>query len=217
MKKTLLFFTVFLLFGFLSAEDVKTGEYDFGDVTVTLFEEREAAPEPKKVSEEEREVEAKEEPEWFYVQPALGIETGNVFFATVINLDIDFLVGRTKRKNNIYLGFDLGMTTSPIDHFYAVPIQANISFDFKQKDPNLNFVSLWMSFGINLNFWSYREHSGWMGVSTAWRTGLDIVFAKDVVIKVGLDKSPWALLHKYNYGNVRGLYLSFMVALGYRF
>ena len=217
MKKTLLFVTVFLLFGFLSAEDVKTGEYDFGDVTVTLFEEREAAPEPEKVSEEEREAETKDEPEWFYVQPALGIETGNVFFATVINLDIDFLVGRTKRKNNIYLGFDLGMTTSPIDHFYAVPIQANISFDFKQKDPNLNFVSLWMSLGINLNFWSYREHSGWMGVSAAWRTGLDIVFAKDVVIKVGLDKSPWALLNKYNYGNVRGLYLSFMVALGYRF
>ena len=216
MKKFALLFTFFLFFSFLSAEEVQVGEYEIEDVTITSFEEREPEPEPE-VAEPEPEPETKDEPEWFYVQPALGIETGNVPFATVINLDIDFLVGRTKRKNSVYLGFDLGMTTTPIDHFYAVPIQANISFDFKQKDPNLNFVSLWMSLGINLNFWSYREHSGWMGVSAAWRTGLDIVFAKDVVIRVGLDKSPWALLDKYNSGNVRGLYLSFMVAVGYRF
>ena len=214
MKKFTLFFTAFLLFGFLIAEDVKTGEYDFGDITVTLFEDREAVPE--KVSEDELEAETEDEPEWFYVQPALGIETGNEPFATVINLDIDFLVGRTKRKNSVYLGFDSGLTISPLDHVYAVPVQANISFDFKQKDPNLNFVSLWMSLGINLNFWSYREDSGWLGVSTAWRTGLDIVFVKDVVIRVGLDKSPWALL-EYNRHNIRGLYLSFFVALGYRF
>ena len=105
MKKFALFLTVFLFFGFLIAEEVKTGEYDFGDITVTLFEEREPEPEPEKA--EEAEPETKEKSKFFYVQPVLGIELGNIAFGTLFNLDIDFLVAETKRKNNIYLGVDL--------------------------------------------------------------------------------------------------------------
>ena len=52
MKKFALFFTVFLFFAFLAAEDVKTGEYDFGDITVTLFEEE--SPEAERRGKKQR-------------------------------------------------------------------------------------------------------------------------------------------------------------------
>ncbi|MBQ3369216.1 hypothetical protein IJG44_09995 [bacterium] len=211
MKKLLLFLTVFLFFGFLIAEDVKTGEYDFGDITVTLFEEREPEPEPEKA--EEAEPETKEKTKFFYVQPVLGIELGNIAFGTLFNLDIDFLVAQTKRKNNIYLGLDLGMTGAPYYRFITVPLQANITFDFKQKDPNLNYVSLWMSIGAAFNFWVYRDYSGWKGTAVAWRTGLSMIFVNDMVIKIGLDRLPV----EKDVHNLRGLYLSLIIALGYRF
>ena len=223
MKKTLLFFTVFLFSVILSAEEVQVGEYNIEDVTITLFEERGAGSESEKAAEAGKPEELgndAEELKKYYIQPALGMETGNVAFATVFNLDIDFLVAHTKRKNNIYLGFDLGVVYAPINDFFALPLQANITFDFKQKDPNLKYISYWMSLGADLTFWTYKDSSGWAGVAVAWRTGLSIVFVNDMLIKIGLDSSPKAVIygdyyHRENYH--RGLYLSLMLAFGYRF
>lgn len=217
MKKTLLFLSVFFFFGFLIAEEVRIGEYTIENVTITLFEERDSESESEKaaesVSSEEGESDTGE-PGKYYIQPALGIETGNVAFAPFFNLDIDFLVAETKRKNNIYLGFDLGILYAPTDNFFAFPLQGNITFDFKQKDPNLKYVSYWMSLGVDLTFWSYRDSAGWYAASVAWRTGLSIVFINDMIIKVGLDTSPRIRIYE---DFPRGLYLSLMAALGYRF
>ena len=218
MKKTLLFLTVFFFFVFVTAEEVQVGEYTIEDETITLFEEREPEAEPEKkpeVEKQEEEVqpETKEKPEFFYIQPVLGIELGMIGFGALFNLDIDFLVAQTKRQNNVYLGLDLGMTGAPYDRFITVPLQANITFDFKQKDPNLNYVSLWMSIGAAFNFWMYRDYSGWKGTAVAWRTGLSMVFVNDMVIKIGLDRLP---VEKDEH-NLRGLYLSLIIALGYRF
>lgn len=211
MKKIALFFTVFLFFGFLSAEEVQVGEYTIDDVTITLFEERD----PELAEETGSEESETDEPEKYYLQPAVGIETGNISFALLFNLDIDFLVAQTKRKNNISLGFDVGIVYAPLDYFFTFPVMGNITFDFKQNDPNLKYVSYWMSLGVDLAFWSYRESAGWLGASVAWRTGLSIVFRNDMVIKVGLDSSP--VTEKYYDQHMRGLYLSLMSALGYRF
>ena len=210
MKKTLLLLTAFLFFGFVIAEEVQVGEYEIEDVTITLFEEME--PE---LAEENGEESESDEPEKYYVQPALGIETGNISFALLFNLDIDFLVAQTQRKNNISLGFDVGIVYAPLDYFFTFPVMGNITFDFKQKDPNLKYVSYWMSLGVDLAFWSYRESAGWLGASVAWRTGLSIVFANDMLIKIGLDSSP--VTEKYYDRHRRGLYLSLMTAFGYRF
>ena len=157
--------------------------------------------------------EKNEKPKFFYIQPVLGIELGNIAFGAIFNLDIDFLVAQTKRKNNVYLGLDLGMTYVPNDRFITVPLQANITFDFKQKDPNLSYVSLWMSVGAAFNFWIYEDYSGWKDTAVAWRTGLSMIFVNDMVIKIGLDRLP---LEKDEH-NLRGLYLNLMIALGYRF
>ena len=212
MKKLLLFFTVFLFFGFLTAEEVQIGEYTIEDVTITLFEDREPEPEPEPGPEPaEPAPETKEKSKFFYVQPVLGIELGNIAFGTLFNLDIDFLVAETKRKNNIYLGVDLGAVFAP-EHFWEIPLQANITFDFKQKDPRLNYVSLWMSLGANFCFEIWRDSSE-RYVAVAWRTGLSIVFVNNMVIKIGLDRVP----REKDVHNLRGLYLSLIIALGYRF
>lgn len=208
MKKTFLFLTVFLFFAFLSAEEVKN-------------EPAESQPQSENAQKTDSEAacscddsnENNEKPEFFYIQPVLGIELGMIGFGALFNLDIDFLVAQTKRQNNVYLGLDLGMTGAHYDRFISVPLQANITFDFKQKDPNLNYVSLWMSIGAAFNFWVYRDYSGWKGTSVAWRTGLSMIFVNDMVIKIGLDRLP---VEKDEH-NLRGLYLSLIIALGYRF
>lgn len=197
MKKTFLFLSVFFFFGFVIAEEVKNEPV-----------------EPQSQSENAQEsVAEKEKPEFFYIQPVLGIESGNIAFGALFNLDIDFLIAQTKRKNNIYLGLDVGAVYVPDFRFITVPLQANITFDFKQKDPNLNYVSLWMSLGAAFNFLMYRDDSGWKGAAVAWRVGLSMIFVNDMVIKIGLDRLP----EEKDVHNLRGLYLNLMVALGYRF
>ena len=208
MKKTLLFFTVFLFFTFLSAEEVKNESIELQPQSENT---QQAVSETDKTANASRE--KNEKPKFFYIQPVLGIELGNIAFGAIFNLDIDFLVAQTKRKNNVYLGLDLGMTYVPNDRFITVPLQANITFDFKQKDPNLSYVSLWMSVGAAFNFWIYEDYSGWKDTAVAWRTGLSMIFVNDMVIKIGLDRLP---LEKDEH-NLRGLYLNLMIALGYRF
>ena len=208
MKKVLFFLTVFLFFAFLSAEEVKN-------------EPAESQPQSENAQKTDSEAACScddsnknnEKPDFFYIQPVLGIELGMIGFGALFNLDIDFLVAQTKRQNKVYLGLDLGMTGAHYDRFISVPLQANITFDFKQKDPNLNYVSLWMSIGAAFNFWVYRDYSGWKGTSVAWRTGLSMIFVNDMVIKIGLDRLP---VEKDEH-NLRGLYLSLIIALGYRF
>ena len=208
MKKTLLFFTVFLFFTFLSAEEVKNESIELQPQSENT---QQAVSETDKTANASRE--KNEKPKFFYIQPVLGIELGNIAFGAIFNLDIDFLVAQTKRKNNVYLGLNLGMTYVPNDRFITVPLQANITFDFKQKDPNLSYVSLWMSVGAAFNFWIYEDYSGWKDTAVAWRTGLSMIFVNDMVIKIGLDRLP---LEKDEH-NLRGLYLNLMIALGYRF
>ena len=199
MKKFGLFFTFFLFFAALSAEEVQT----------EASENAEVAPEAAETTDVSRET--IEKPKFFYIQPALGTEFGSMMFGAVVNLDIDFLVAETKRKNNIYLGVDLGAVFAP-EHFWGIPLQANITFDFKQKDPRLNYVSLWISLGANFCFEIWRDSSE-RYVAVAWRTGLSIVFVNNMVIKIGLDRVP----REKDVHNLRGLYLSLMIALGYRF
>ena len=153
MKKLLLFLTVFLFFGFLIAEEVKTGEYDFGDITVTLFEEREPEPEPEKEPEPEPEPEKepevekqeekvapenKEKPKIFYIQPIAGIGVMMEHLSFTVALDSYFLLDPQGRKMNFYLGTEIGFRYTPyIDYntsfiegrIFEVPIQALFVFD----------------------------------------------------------------------------------------
>ena len=225
MKKLLLFFTFFLFFGFLIAEDVKTGEYDFGDITVTLFEaespeaekaRKEAEEKEKPVLNEEGKIcccditdEKAFEPKKFYIQPALGVGTGLSLYRFTAALDADFLVARTE-KINYYVGLDIDARFS---YFVGadpreIAVQANAVFDFLRDDPNLRSASFWISAGIDFMFirkmidGDYEDYV--FKYSQAWGLGVDMVFKNYVVLKLGID--GWV-----------GIWPDLTVALGYRF
>ena len=201
MKKFVLFFTVFLFFAFLAAEDVKTGEYDFGDITVTLFEEREPQAEPEVEPEPEKEPEPaepvpeiREKPKFFYIQPAMGFGTGISGYRVTAALDAGFFVGQTSAVN-CYVGLDFdfraGMVALLLKDSKEFAIQANGVFDFTVVNPELKNVDIWMSLGFDLIYGGiYHEEK--FQESTfiympAWGIGLDFVFTNNIILKVGID------------------------------
>ena len=198
MKKLLLFFTFFLFFAALSAEDVKTGEYDFGDIMVTLFEERN--PEPEKVPETaEMELknvsrETEEKPKFFYIQPALGFGTGISGYRVTAALDADFLVGSTEVAN-FYIGLDFdfraGMVALLLKDSKEFAIQANGVFDFAVANPELKNVDLWISLGFDLIYGGKYHEEDFQDPSfyyvQAWGIGLDFVFTNNIILKAGID------------------------------
>ncbi|MBO4698958.1 hypothetical protein J5690_05030 [bacterium] len=217
MKKTLLFFTFFLFFAFLAAEDVKTGEYDFGDITVTLFEEREPEPEPEKEpepepveptdlntalkvndSEPEKEPEPvpeiREKPKFFYIQPALGFGTGVSGYRVTAALDAGFLVGSTEVAN-FYVGLDFdfraGMVALLLKDSKEFAVQANGVFDFAVANPELKNVDLWISLGFDLIYGGKYHEEDFQDPSfyyvQAWGIGLDFVFTNNIILKAGID------------------------------
>ena len=227
MKKLLLFFTVFLFFSFLTAEEVQVGEYTIEDVTITLFEEREMEPEP----EPEPEVGKQPEPELntkgmvcccdvfnygnidpkkFYIQPALGVGTGASMYRFNLSLDADVLVARTK-KINYYIGLDIDARTSALWGLEPkeLAVQVNWVFDFIQDGvPELMSASLWISAGIDLFLirgmmdGDLTEHH--FEYSQAWGFGVDLVFKNYVILKLGLE-------------GIIGIWPDLTIALGYRF
>ena len=208
MKKLFLFFTVFLFFGFLNAEDVKTGEYDFGDITVTLFEERnpepekELVPEPAEPAPETAEMELKnvsretpaEKPKFFYIQPALGFGTGISGYRVTAALDAGFLVGSTEVAN-FYIGLDFdfraGMVALLLKDSKEFAIQANGVFDFAVANPELKNVDLWISLGFDLIYGGKYHEEDFQDPSfyyvQAWGIGLDFVFTNNIILKAGID------------------------------
>ncbi|MBQ3369220.1 hypothetical protein IJG44_10015 [bacterium] len=230
MKKFALFFTVFLFFAFLAAEDVKTGEYDFGDITVTLFEEREPEPEPEPEPEKEPEKEENQscgcdvsrepdkKPEKFFFQASAGVLTG-INFNLAANFDFGFLVFHSPAGNNLYLGFETdfryAMKNWMVDdrddyNIFEIPFQAHLTVDFKNKNPFVPYLSMWFSLGAELLLESEadspRDSKKFKGAraAVAWGTGLNLVLKNGVVFKTGLE-------------GYKGMYPVLLFALGYRF
>ena len=226
MKKTLLFFTVFLFFGFLVAEDVKTGEYDFGDITVTLFEEREpepeSEPEPAEPAPETAEMtdlnkslrENHVKPKFFYIQPAFGFGTGLSLYRPTIALNADFLVGHTP-KVNFYVGLDLDFRKPIFEYDLLNPIidsaiQTNGVVDFHVgNETELRSISIWTSFGLDLAYaQDCKKDEGCKPATLrympGWGTGFDFVFDNYVVFGIGLD-------------GFLGFYPDLTLLVGYRF
>ena len=230
MKKTILFLTVFLFFGFVSAEEVQVGEYTIEDVTITLFEERKPEPEPEPEPEKEPEVQPESEPNTkgmvcccdvfnygnidpkkFYIQPALGVGTGASMYRFNLSLDADVLVARTK-KINYYIGLDIDARTSALWGLEPkeLAVQVNGVFDFIQDGvPVLMSASLWISVGIDLIFIRHYEEDCWddyltFEYSQAWGFGVDLVFKNYVILKFGVE-------------GIIGIFPDLTIAVGYRF
>ncbi|MBQ4437449.1 hypothetical protein II898_01095 [bacterium] len=230
MKKLLLFLTIFFFSGFVSAEEVKVGEYEIEDVTITLFEEREPEVEPEPEKEQKKEAAEKEErgrdisgepdkkPEKFFFQAAAGVLTG-INFNLAANFDFGFLVFHSPAGNNLYIGFETDfrytMKNWMVDdrddyNIFEIPFQAHLTVDFKNKNPFVPYLSMWFSLGAELLLESEadspRDSKKFKGAraAAAWGTGLNLVLKNGVVFKTGLE-------------GYKGMYPVLLFALGYRF
>lgn len=220
MKKFALFFTFFLFFAFLVAEDVKTGEYDFGDITVTLFEEREPEPEPEKEAElvcdkgKDRKIKY-EFQRFFYIQPAVGGKFGLAMFRPSFTLDAGFFV-KSLENADVYLGLDVDFSIMIMKDAYRyaggiveLPLQLSAAFDFKLVKPPLKSVTFWFSFGPDFMlsqdaYEDFGPYGPFFEVFIAWGSGTDLVFTNDMIIKFGID-------------SFNGKWPDATIAVGYRF
>ena len=178
MKKLLFFFTFFLLFAALSAEEAKNNA--------------ETALQAGETADVSRETE--EKPKFFYIQPALGFGTGISGYRVTAALDADFFVGKTSAVN-CYVGLDFdfraGMVALVMKDSKEFAIQANGVFDFAVVNPELKNVDLWISLGFDLIYGGkYREEDfrdPSFSYMPAWGIGLDFVFTNNIILKVGID------------------------------
>ena len=230
MKKIALFFTVFLFFGFLTAEEVQVGEYTIEDVTITLFEDREPEPEPEPEPAKEAEKEPEpgdaecgcgnsgktyEKPKFFYIQPSLGFGSGLSLYRPTAALDAGFLVGSTPEVN-YYVGLDLDFwwpllsITDRYDPILNFFVKADGVFDVMTgNNPYIRSVSLWISVGLDMMYGHKIDDVGKkfdaaVRYNVAWGTGVDLVFRNYLVLKLGLD-SFWGFVPDCTF------------AVGYRF
>ena len=187
-KPLLLFFTVFLFFGFMSAEDVKN-----------------EPAEPQSQSENTQEAVAeKEKPKFFYIQPALGFGSGLSLYRPTVALDAGFLVGSTPEVN-YYVGLDLDLwwpldsITDRYDPILNFFVKADGVFDVMTgNNPYIRSVSLWISVGLDMMYGHKIDDVGKkfdasVRYNVAWGTGVDLVFRNYLVLKLGLD-SFWGFV-----------------------
>ena len=233
MKKTLLFLTVFLFFGFVSAEDVQV--YKDGSMILIgerwteqeLEEESAMEPEPEKEPEAEdknkTEVEKIGLPEWVYIQPmfSVGVTRGGddpSVFTEVFNasVQIDFRIAHTKGGHNFYLGLDLGFKYHHLlYHAWDIPLLSNVVFDFKTnvKNNTPEYVSIWFAFGVGIGHYdpyyvdlisSDSVREHGSSIRHSWGIGTDLKFENGIVLQFGIKSLAFLIPIP-------------MVGLGYRF
>ena len=199
MKKPLLFFTVFLFFAFVSAEEV-----------------RNEPTEPQSQNENTQEAVAeKEKPKFFYIQPALGFGSGLSIYRPTVAIDAGFLVAHTPEVN-YYVGLDLDLwwpldsITDRYDPILDFVVKAGGVFDVMTgNNPYIRSVSLWISVGLDMMCGHKIDDVGTkfdaaVSYYVAWGTGVDLVFRNYLVLKLGLD-SFWGFVPDCTF------------AVGYRF
>lgn len=193
MRKVLIFSLILMLFGALSAEEAVNTEN---------------APEKQKN---------------FYIQPTFGFGTGFSLFRPTISLDADILVAKLA-KSDFYIGLDLDFRYIVLQQVIGpapkveLPLQVNTVFDFATPNVVLKSVGLWLSAGVDLIFYRgyyrrpdkngetdyfYDAHDS-LRYFAAWGIGIDLLFEKNIVLKLGID----------GFG---GIYPDLTVTLGYRF
>lgn len=203
MKKSILFFTFFLFFAFLSAEEVKN-----------------ESAEPQSMAENTQETtaatglkQAETDDDFFHFQPTAGIGFG---FLSILrlntNLDFYFNVSHTRHNNNIYLGFGTGLYFAPVwENFFEIPVYGNFVIDFVTgRSKVLKSVGLRIEAGCLMLYW--QAHKSILGFEVKdamfywflFGIGTDLLFKHDIVLRFGFENGELLLP-------------TFSMALGYRF
>ena len=207
MKKVLFLLTVFLFFGFVSAEEAENDSAGMQSENT-----QQVSSEADKTANVSRET-PEEKPKIFYIQPIAGIGVMMEHLSFTVALDSYFLLNPQGRKMNFYLGTEIGFRYTPyIDYntsfiegrIFEVPIQALFVFDAQINPQYSTRLGGWFSFGPNLIWENNLQETNTMEYYTwlAWSTGANITM-NNVVIRFG----------------VTGYYtfFDFILAVGYRF
>lgn len=205
-KISLLFMMFFLLFS-LYAED--------------------AAQESREISEKQEstccsgEEQADNPAGFFYFLSSIG------FYGLGIDLGMsaDFRVKHLGKGKDVYLGFKadfrFGRSMTNTDRVYDIylPLQMKSSFNFKQRAPHIDTLSLWITLGADLVFEGEYEsvyveeihlrkdnykYDGLTRVDAAWGIGLDAILDYNIVFTAGFN-------------SFKGKYPILSLAFGYRF
>ena len=184
MKKTVSFFLIFLLFGFLTAE-----------TALKDLKSREAEIKPESESQENASSSGKK-PKWYYLEPAAGIGFAVFNLNFDVTFDSLFLVKHTKKGLNLYLGPEIGFRYFPalVDdtQTFELPIQAKFAFDSKISAlPYVSRFGIWVSLGVDL-IWEhaffakdYSDNEFKYLTWVAWSLGFNFVLENNVIIKFG--------------------------------
>ncbi|MBR4530887.1 hypothetical protein IKO70_00585 [bacterium] len=194
MKKTILFLTVFLFFGFVSAEEVKNESIELQPQSENT---QQAVSETDKTANASRE--KNEKPKFFYIQPAVGFGTGMSFYRFTVALDADFLIAHTPSVN-FYVGLDLDFRKPFFLATVDFAVQTNGVVDIVIGGSELKSLSIWTSLGLDISGGGL-SHLVYM---PGWGTGFDFVFDNNVILKVGID-------------GFLGIYPDLTLLVGYRF
>jgi hypothetical protein len=202
MKKLILFFTIFLLFGFLSAEEVKN---DSSEPQLSDESTQKTAPDTglKQVEIDD---------DFFHFQPTAGIGFGLLSMLRLnTNLDFYFNVKHTP-YNNIYLGFGTGVYYAPMwENFLEIPVYGNIVIDFATgRSKVLKSVSLRIEAGCLTLYW--QAHKSILGFDVKdtlfywyiFGISADLLFKQDFVLRIGFENGELIIP-------------TLSVAIGYRF
>ena len=193
MKKPLLFLTVFLFFGFLSAEEVKN---EISEPQLWPENTQKTALDTGCCNDSG---ETNENPKFFYIQPAVGFGTGMSFYRFTVALDADFLIAHTPSVN-FYVGLDLDFRKPFFLATVDFAVQTNGVVDIVIGGSELKSLSIWTSLGLDISGGGL-SHLVYM---PGWGTGFDFVFDNNVILKVGID-------------GFLGIYPDLTLLVGYRF
>ena len=211
MKKIFLFLMIFFPFFTLSASEIAE-------------KNEENTKKQERVCSCNISSENETKPQIFYFAPSVGIITGMpLLFSAFVDMNGDFLVYHAEKGHNIYLGLDFGLryiraaedysADEMREHVAGFPLQVNIVFDFKRHNPQVDYISFWISGGVDLMYWQEKEWDynmkqdvkrHFFEVSGAYGIGLDLIFRNNIVLKFGFE-------------SFQGIYPNLMIALGYRF
>jgi len=205
MKKLFLFFTIFLFFGFLSAEEAQ--KY--------ASENAEAAPKAAETTDSSDVLKKNIKPkEFFYFQPLLEGRVG-IFNEIGLGFDTGFLVASTE-VSDIYTGFSARAVTNVGDALVDLLFLPKLDFNFKLKDRYLDWIAFWFGLGAEFNFEqsavsTSEDNVHWIpdiyfdvSCLPAWGIGVDLIFKNYIVLKLGI--SSFAIM-----------WPELMLGLGYRF
>ena len=221
MKKTAFFLTVFLFFGFVSAEELKNDSSE-PQLQPENTQKTEPDTEEKECCCDVSRETSIEKPKFFYFQPLLE---GRVGLLNEIGLgfDIGFHVASTDVAN-IYAGFSARAVTYVGDANMDLLLLPKLDFNFKLKDRYLDWIALWIGLGAEFYFMqsviysvdqnghdipifgddNFDINDFDVSCLPAWGIGVDLIFKNYVVLKLGV-------------GMFALIYPELMLGLGYRF